>query len=63
MNLNFQHKPKYVSSFKNPHIKIELLLRGQKFLKLLYSIMNLNTIFRQGEQKSYEYMRMGRFGR
>ncbi len=38
INLKFQHKPK---SFKNPHIKIDLL---PKFLKLLYSIMNLNTI-------------------
>ncbi len=28
-NLKFQHKPKYLS-FKNPHIKIDLLLpRGQ----------------------------------
>jgi len=34
-----------ISSFKNPHIKIDLLLpRGPKSLKLLYSIMNLNTI-------------------
>jgi len=32
--------------FKNPHIKMDLLLlpRGSKSLKLLYSIMNLNTI-------------------
>jgi hypothetical protein len=45
-NLKFQHKPK-ISSFKNPHIKIDLLLllpRGPKSLKLLYSIINLNTI-------------------
>ncbi len=48
-NLKFQHKPK-ISSFKNPHIiKIDGLLlllpsRGRKSLKLLYSIMNLNTI-------------------
>jgi hypothetical protein len=42
-NLNFQHKPK-ISSFKNTHIKIDLLPRGTKSLKLLYSIMNLNTI-------------------
>jgi hypothetical protein len=43
-NLKFQHKPK-ISSFKNPHIKIDLLLlpRGPKSIKLLYSIMNLNT--------------------
>jgi hypothetical protein len=25
-NLKFQHKPKKISSFKNPHIKIDLLL-------------------------------------
>jgi hypothetical protein len=31
-----------ISSFKNPHIKIDLLLpRGPKSLKLVYSIMNL----------------------
>jgi len=29
---------------KNPHIKIDLLPWGQKSLKLLYSIMNLNTV-------------------
>ncbi len=33
-----------ISSFKNPHIKIDLLLKGQNPLKLLYSMMNLNTI-------------------
>jgi hypothetical protein len=47
-NLKFQHKPTNISSFKNPHIKIDLLLlllpKGQNALKLLYSIMNLNTI-------------------
>jgi len=47
-NLKFQHQAK-ISPFKNPHIKIDLLLlllpRGLlKSLKLLYSIMNLNTI-------------------
>jgi hypothetical protein len=44
-NLKFQHKQKH-SSFKNPHIKIDLLPKGQdsKSLKLLYSIMNLDTI-------------------
>jgi len=31
-----------LSSFKNPHIKIDLLV-GAKILKLQYSIMNLNT--------------------
>ncbi len=31
-------------SFKNPHIKINPLPRGPKSIKLLYSIMNLNTI-------------------
>jgi len=41
-NLKFQHKPK-LSSFKNPHTKIDLLPSGKKSLKLLYSIMNLNT--------------------
>jgi hypothetical protein len=45
-NLKFQHKPKYHLSKKNPHIKIDLLLlpRGPKSIKLLYSVMNLNTI-------------------
>ncbi len=37
-NLKFQHKPKYGSFKKKPHIKIDqgylLLLRGQKSLKL-----------------------------
>jgi hypothetical protein len=35
-----------ISSFKNPHIiKIDLIItQGPKSLKLLYSIMNLNTI-------------------
>jgi hypothetical protein len=35
-----------ISCFKNPHIKIDLLLlpKGPKSLKLLHSIMNLNTI-------------------
>jgi hypothetical protein len=43
-NLKFQHKPKY-HICKNPHMKIDLLLpRGQNPFKLLYSIMNLNTI-------------------
>jgi hypothetical protein len=49
-NLKFQQKPK-ISSFKNPHIKIDLLLllllllpRGPKSIKLLYSMRNLNTI-------------------
>ncbi len=44
-NLEFQHKPK-TSSFKNPRTRrrIEVLLRkGQSPLKLLYSIVNLNT--------------------
>ncbi len=49
-NLKFQHKPNYLSSFENPHIKIDLVLlllpRGQPTSrKLLYSIMNLNTNF------------------
>jgi hypothetical protein len=54
-NLKFQHNLAKISSFKNPHIKIDLLLllsRGQNLLKLIYiyiyiyihSIMNLNTI-------------------
>jgi hypothetical protein len=43
-NLKFQQKPK-MSSFKNPHIKADLLLpRDQNPLSYLYSIMNLNTI-------------------
>jgi hypothetical protein len=42
-NLKFQHKPKYHLS-NNPHIKRDLLPRGPKSLKLLYSVMNLNTI-------------------
>jgi hypothetical protein len=33
-----------ISPFQNPQIKIDLLHRGQKSIKLLYSIMNLNTI-------------------
>jgi hypothetical protein len=33
-----------ISSFKNPHIKIDLLPRCQKTLKLLYFVMNVNTI-------------------
>jgi hypothetical protein len=39
-NLKFQHKPKYISSFKNPHIKIDLLLlpRGKNPLSY-YSIL------------------------
>jgi hypothetical protein len=43
-NLKFQHKAK-ISSFKHPHIKIDLLLcRGQNPLSYyIYSIMNLNT--------------------
>ncbi len=43
--LEFRHKPK-LSSFKNPDIKIDLLLlpQEQKSHKLLYSVMNLNTI-------------------
>jgi hypothetical protein len=51
-NLKFQHKPKW-SSFKNPHIIknrpiiiIIIITEGRpKSLKLLYSIMNLNTIY------------------
>ncbi len=40
-NLKFQHKPKYQKcSYKNRSIT-----QGPKSLKLLYSIMNLNTIF------------------
>jgi hypothetical protein len=42
-NLKFQHKRKYHLS-NNPHIKRDLLPRGPKSLKLLYSVMNLNTI-------------------
>jgi hypothetical protein len=33
-----------ISFFKNPNIKIDLLPWGPNSLKLLYSIMNLNTI-------------------
>jgi hypothetical protein len=33
-----------ISSFKNPHTKIDLLRKGPKFIKLLCFIMNLNTI-------------------
>jgi hypothetical protein len=38
-NLKFQHKPK-LSSFKNPHIKIDLLLlpRGQNPLSYYYTL-------------------------
>ncbi len=43
-NLKFQHKAR-ISSFKNPHIKIDLsVTQRSKSVKLLYSIMNLNTI-------------------
>jgi hypothetical protein len=43
-NLKFQHEPK-IESFKNAHIKIELLLpKGPKSIKLQNSLMNLNTI-------------------
>jgi hypothetical protein len=41
-NLKFQHKPKYHLS-KNPQIKMDLFTKGPISLKLLYSIMNLNT--------------------
>jgi hypothetical protein len=41
MNLKFQTQAK-VSSFKNPHIKIDLLNGGQN--PLSYYVMNLNTI-------------------
>ncbi len=42
-NLKFQHKPKK-SSFKNSYIKNRpIITQGPKSLKLLYSIMNLNT--------------------
>jgi hypothetical protein len=45
-NLKFQHKPK-LSSFKNRHIKIDLLLlpRGQNPLRLLYSIISMKMNF------------------
>jgi hypothetical protein len=42
-NLKFPTQAKIVS-FKNPHIKIELLRRGPKSLKLLHSIMNMNRL-------------------
>jgi len=48
-NLKFQHKPKHHLS-KNPQIKINLLPRGQKSLKLVYSIMDLNAISLPGRQ-------------
>ncbi len=56
-NLKFQLKPK-ILSFKNPHIKIDLLPRGQNPLSyLLYSIMNLNTQYpclgRQHQKKGF----------
>jgi hypothetical protein len=37
-NLKFQHKPK-MSSFKNPHIKIDCYLRAKVPFKLLYSLL------------------------
>jgi hypothetical protein len=42
-----------ISSFRNPQIKIDLLLlpRGQNPLKLVYSIMNLNTISLPGKAR------------
>ncbi len=36
-NLKFQHKPK-TSSFKNPHIKIDLLTRGQNHHLSYYTL-------------------------
>jgi hypothetical protein len=48
-------KPKYHPSFKNPHIKIDLLPRGQKSLKLLYHIMNPNTSYFQIFNKPPNY--------
>ncbi len=42
-NLKLQHRHK-ISSFKNPHIKnIPIITKKPKSLRLLYSIMNLNT--------------------
>jgi hypothetical protein len=41
-NPKFQHNK--ISFFKNPRIKIDLLHGGPKTVKLLYFIMNLNTI-------------------
>ncbi len=52
-NLKFQHKPK-ISSFKNPHLKIDLLFRGQ--IPLSYYILyneskyNIFCLGRQGRQ-------------
>jgi hypothetical protein len=52
-NLKFQHKPK-ISSFKNPHLKIDLLSRGQ--IPLSYYILyneskyNIFCLGRQGRQ-------------
>jgi hypothetical protein len=54
-NLKFQHKTK-ISSFKKSSHKNRpiIITSGPKSLKLLYSIMNLNTIYpclgRQGQQ-------------
>jgi hypothetical protein len=41
-NFKFQHKQAKILGFKNSHIKINLLPRGQN--PLSYYIMNLNTI-------------------
>jgi hypothetical protein len=41
-NLNFPTQVK-ISSLRNPHIKIDIT-EGPKSIKLLYSMMNLNTI-------------------
>jgi gamma-glutamyl phosphate reductase len=53
-NLKFPHKPK-ISSFKNPHIKIDLLLpRGQNpLIIILYeSKHNILAFGRQGQQRA-----------
>ncbi len=56
-NLKFLTLAK-MSSFKNPHIKIDLLCRGPKYIELLHSKMNLNTISLpwQGKANKLDYI-------
>ncbi len=43
-NLKFEHKPKVSSSKKSSHKIRPIITQGPKYLKLLYFIVNLDTI-------------------
>jgi hypothetical protein len=43
-NLKFQHKPKYVIFQKSSYKNRPIITPGPKSCKLLYSVMNLDTI-------------------